>query len=201
MSWIKVKSGVEIDGHLRQLYQRLADSNGQVDNVLQLHSLRPHTLEAHMALYKATMHHSHNSLPVWFLECIGIFVSRLNCCEYCDRHHSAGLQRLIADRDRFQALDQALSKSVPGEPFSVAEQKVFVYVKELTVAPSKVNKRHVEAMQQAGYNDGEILEINQVAGYYAYVNRAVLGLGVNTSGEQLGMSPDNDASIDNWEHQ
>lgn len=33
------------------------------------------------------------------------------------------------------------------------------------------------------------LEINQVVAYFAYANRTVLGLGVNTEGEILGLSP------------
>ncbi len=200
MSWIKVKTENEMDADLQRLYARLADSNGQVDNVLQIHSLRPHTLEAHMALYKATMHHSHNSLPVWFLECIGVYVSRMNSCEYCDKHHTAGLQRLIADQQRFAELNDALQIASPGEPFDSAQQAVFAYVRKLTIAPAEITQQDVQQLQQAGYSDGEILEINQVAAYYAYVNRVVLGLGVSISGEQLGMSPENDTDMNNWSH-
>ena len=45
------------------------------------------------------------------------------------------------------------------------------------------------ALRENGLNDGEILEINQVVSYFAYVNRTVLGLGVTTAGDQLGLSP------------
>ena len=45
--------------------------------------------------------------------------------------------------------------------------------------------------------DGEILEVNQVAAYFAYANRTVTGLGVSTEGEKLGLSPDDG---DGWEH-
>jgi len=153
-----------------------------------------------MALYKATMHHNQNTLPVWFLECIGVYVSRLNQCEYCDRHHSAGLQRLISDEKHFHNLDKALSESSPAEPFSTAEQCALAYVRKLTQIPASVKQQDIMTMQQAGYSDGEVLEINQTAAYYAYVNRAVLGLGIEIAGEQLGMSPENDDDMHNWGH-
>ncbi len=52
-------------------------------------------------------------------------------------------------------------------------------------------------MRVAGLNDGEILELNQVAAYFAYANRTVTGLGVSTEGEKLGLSPGNN---EHWEH-
>ncbi len=39
--------------------------------------------------------------------------------------------------------------------------------------------RHVEELRSNGLSDGEILELNQVAAYFNYVNRTVLGLGVS----------------------
>jgi hypothetical protein len=39
-----------------------------------------------------------------------------------------------------------------------------------------------------------ILEVNQVVSYFAYVNRTVLGLGVTTAGDTLGVSPNDSAN-------
>ena len=36
--------------------------------------------------------------------------------------------------------------------------------------------------------------------YFAYANRTVLGLGVNTQGEVLGLSPGDSDDADNWTH-
>ena len=62
-----------------------------------LHSLRPHSMEAHMTMYKYVLHHTGNSIPKWFLETLGVWVSRLNDCDYCVEHHFAGLERLLAE--------------------------------------------------------------------------------------------------------
>ena len=42
------------------------------------------------------------------------------------------------------------------------------------------------ALKEAGAGDGEILELNQIVGYFNYVNRLLNGLGVTTSGDTVG---------------
>ena len=53
MSWIKSIDASKAEGRLKTLYDRIVGPKGQVDNILAAHGLRPHTLEGHMALYKA----------------------------------------------------------------------------------------------------------------------------------------------------
>ena len=55
-------------------------------------------------------------------------------------------------------------------------------------------------LRSAGFSDGEILEINQVAAYFNYANRTVLGLGCSTTGDILGLSPNNSDNPDDWSH-
>src|SRR5260370_22384855 len=103
MSWIGIVRKEQAAGHLgSKLYERVAGPDGHVDNVLQIHSLRPHTLEGHMALYKSVLHHSGNKVPKWLLETIGVYVSLLNGCSYCVEHHFAGLSRLLKNDDRLR---------------------------------------------------------------------------------------------------
>ena len=76
MTFIKVISPQQASGRLEKIYKRVKAPDGQVDNVLQVHSLRPHTLEGHMGIYKAALHHSGNLLPEWYLEAVGVLVSK-----------------------------------------------------------------------------------------------------------------------------
>ena len=52
------------------------------------------------------------------------------------------------------------------------------YVVKLTKEPWKMEKDDVQSLRNAGFSDEGILDIVQVAGYYAYVNRLAEGLGV-----------------------
>jgi len=199
MPYIRVISPDQASGRLARIYERVTGPGGQVDNVLQIHSLRPHTLEGHMALYKAVLHHPRNKLPRWFLEAVGIRVSLLNDCDYCARHHGEGMKRLLQDAPgRYDAYRLQLDASEPGEPFSRKEQAALRYVDRLTRQPGSVGEKDVARLRSAGLKDGHILEINQVAAYFAYANRAVTGLGVDTEGEVLGLAPDDET--EDWHH-
>jgi uncharacterized protein YciW len=53
------------------------------------------------------------------------------------------------------------------------------YSARLTREPWAMREADVAALRQAGFSDRDILDINQVAAYYAYVNRVADGLGVS----------------------
>ena len=74
------------------------------------------------------------------------------------------------------------------------------YARTLTLAPSELERRHFEALLAAGFDEGEVLEINQVVSYFAYANRTVLGLGITTEGDELGLSPSAVDDPDDWRH-
>ena len=202
MPYIKVISPEDASGKLAKIYQQVSGPGGQVDNVLQIHSLRPHSLEGHMALYKAALHHPRNKLPTWFLESIGVLVSLLNNCAYCARHHGVGLERLLKKENaNYGEYRTQLDQEQPGEPFTQAEQAALAYARKLTLDPGGIGQADIDALRTTGLKDGQILEINQVVSYFNYANRTVLGLGVHTKGDILGLSPNNSDDPDNWSHQ
>jgi len=201
MAYIDVIHPEVAEGKLADLYKRVRGPGGQVDNVLQIHSLRVHSMEGHMALYKAVLHHSGNRLPQWLLESVGVLVSLLNGCDYCVRHHSEGLRRLLKDQPgRFEALLAELRSALPGPPFNPAELEALAYVRKLTLTPGAIQQEDIDLLRHRGFDDGEILEINQVASYFAYANRTVAGLGVSVAGEQLGLSPADSSDPGKWNH-
>ncbi len=201
MSWIKRILFAESTGRLRRIYERVTGPSGQLDNILTAHSLRPHTLEGHLALYKNTLHHGANTLTKSFLETVGVYVSALNGCRYCVEHHFAGLKRLLNDDDMAERIRKALESNVLETVFNLREQVALRYVRTLTQAPYALIEQDVHDMRQVGYDDGQILEINQVAAYFSYANRTVLGLGVKAAGELLGLSPGDTEDPKNMAHE
>jgi uncharacterized peroxidase-related enzyme len=61
---------------------------------------------------------------------------------------------------------------------SPANRVMCEYVEKLTLRPWEMVEADVVALREAGFSDSAILDINQVTGYYAYVNRLADGLGV-----------------------
>ncbi len=199
-AWIKMLQYDESTGYLRQLYDRVKGPGGAIDNVMKIHSLRPHTMEGHSALYKSVLHHVGNTMPVWFLECLGIYTSLSNKCEYSVSHHYAGLTRLLKDDTKARSIYQALVLGAPERVFEGKELGLLRYVRKLTLEPQKMEEADVEAARAAGANDAEIFEANQVCAYFNYSNRLLNGLGVTTQGDILGYSPPNSDKLDDWEH-
>ncbi|WP_282153697.1 carboxymuconolactone decarboxylase family protein [Ruegeria atlantica] len=201
MSWIRTIPFDEATGKLRKLYDRVTGPGNNVDNIMMVHSLRPHSMEGHMAMYKNVLHHSSNTIPKWFLEVLGVWVSALNKCSYCVEHHYSGLQRLLGDPERSQAIRAAIEAGTPDEaPLDAAQIEAMRYARKLTEAPAELKQQDVEALRTAGWDDGEILEINQVCAYFSYANRTVLGLGCSTDGDILGLSPNNSDDPADWGH-
>ena len=200
MTWIKTIDYEDSSGTLRVLYDRIKGPQDDIDNIMLAHSLRPHSMQGHMTLYKYVLHHPRNELPKSYLETIGVYVSMLNRCQYCVEHHFAGLTRLLSDDHRAAEIRQALEDGNPAAAFSGRELAGLQYAERLTVAAGELSESDIDAMRAAGFDDGEILEINQVTAYFAYANRTVLGLGINTDGDIIGLSPGDSDDPDNWSH-
>ena len=201
MTWINTISYEASKSKLRKLYDRVKGPDNNVDNIMLSHSLRPHSMEGHMAMYKYCLHHTGNTLPKWYLECIGVYVSSLNGCEYCVEHHFQGMRRLVADDARSDALRRTIeADAVETAPLDTRQIAGMIYARKLTVEPAAMVEADVATLRAAGVEDGEILEINQVTAYFCYANRTVLGLGVNTDGDIIGLSPNNSDDPEDWGH-
>jgi uncharacterized peroxidase-related enzyme len=198
--WIETVEYDDAAGRLKTLYDRVRAPDGQIDNIMKAHGLRPHTLEGHMTLYKYVLHHPNNALPKWQLEMLGVYVSLLNGCAYCVEHHFAGMKRLMKDDARAESIRVALESGAPEEVLDGTLLAMARYAEALTRDPGEIDRTYIEAMREAGLDDGMILEVNQVVAYFAYANRTVLGLGVSHAGEVLGLSPGDSDDPDNWTH-
>jgi len=200
MSWIKVINFEESTGKLKSIYKRIKGNNNQIDNVLSIHSLRPHTLVGHMSLYKNTLHHVDNTFPNWFLEFLGTYTSYHNNCQYCYKHHFEGMKRFLNDDNKADLLKYHIENNSLKKILNEKEIAICNYAKRLTLEASNLKENDIKVLKSLKLDDGEILEINQVVSYFNYVNRTVLGLGVNTDNEVLGLSPNNKTDEFSWSH-
>jgi len=200
MTWIRTIPYEEAEGKVKDLYERIKGPNNNVDNIMMAHSLRPHSMEGHMALYKNVLHHSRNTLPKWLLEAVGVCVSIINQCEYCIEHHYEGMRKLIMNDQRSQNIRKALEEEKPAKVFKSKELAIINYAVKITTNPHDISPEDIEKLRINNVEDGEILEINQVAAYFAYANRMVLGLGINKSGDIIGLSPNDGDDENNWSH-
>ena len=76
---------------------------------------------------------------------------------------------------------------------SPADFAMCMYVEKLTLKPWEMVEADVIALREAGFSDSAILDINQVTGYYAYVNRLADGLGVELEEFWKELDEENDS--------
>ena len=185
-AWIKMISDKDADAPLKEVLDLARTPHGTVDNVMRVHSLRPSTMRGHVVLYRACLHDEGNTVPVWFQEVISSYVSTLNACPYSFANHWANARHLMGDDERANLVETALKAHQPGDAFDGQHLAALQYAEKLTVSPGKMIAADVDALRKAGWDDGEILEINQIVGYFNYANRLLNGLGVTTDGDVVG---------------
>ena len=185
-AWISMVEDEEADDQLKQIFDVARTPHGTLDNVMRIHSLRPASMIGHVTLYKSVLHSDEITLPLWFLEVIAAYVSILNSCEYSLTHHWNNAVRLIDNAQRVEVIHDALRSQSFENTFSKKEIAILHYSKKLTCHVGNLKKVDVIKLKQAGCDDGEILEVNQVAAYFNYSNRVLNGLGVSLDGDKIG---------------
>lgn len=81
---------------------------------------------------------------------------------------------MLEDHDKAAAIERNFRTAGLTE----RETTMLEYVVKLTHTPSSMVESDVQSLRARGFSDAEILDICQVAAYYAYANRLVDGLGV-----------------------
>lgn len=89
-------------------------------------------------------------------------------------HHRRGLRRLLKDDELLERVEADWRNAGLSEKrFAMLE-----YAEKLTLTPGAMVESDVVALARAGFSARDVLDIAEVVGYYAYVNRIADGLGV-----------------------
>jgi len=176
MPWIQVIDENSAEGELKEAYNRVSGSRGKISNVMRVQSLDPKSMSAHLDLYLSVMF-GNVGISRERKEMIGVVVSAVNECEYCINHHAIALNHYWKDEDRVVGLAQNhLTFELPEK-----DRAMIDYAIKLTKTPASMTEGDVEKLWTVGFTDEEILNINMITGYFNFVNRLVLGLGVEFS--------------------
>ena len=185
-AWIKMISDDDADEKLSKVLNLARTPHGTVDNVMRVHSLRPSTMKGHVTLYRAALHDESNTIPMWFQETISSYVSLLNDCPYSYANHWKNAAHLMQNPSTADNIEIAINAKKPESYFVGAELTMLEYAEKLTLKPGEMIEDDVIKLRDSGIDDGQILELNQIVGYFNYVNRLLNGLGVTTSGDTVG---------------
>ena len=175
MPYIKVIQHEEAEGELKDIYDNLVETRGQLAEVHKIQSLNPQTIVSHMDLYMSIMF-GKSPLKRYLREMIAVVVSAANDCEYCQEHHGAALNHFWKDEAKVQQLWEDYTIL----DLSTQERALCDYAFLLTRYPEKVNDyKHMKPLKDSALEDRAILDASLVISYFNFVNRMVLGLGVH----------------------
>lgn len=180
MSWIDIIEVGEADGRLQEMYAELVKQRGKVSNILKVHSLNPEAMGNHLDLYMTLMF-GKSGLSRLEREAIGVVVSAANDCTYCVNHHAEALRRYLDD-------DETLDLLMSADGLETLEPRLSNIVRhadKLTSAPSAMTESDLGELRAVGLSDKDILDLTLIVAYFNFVNRIALGLGVESSAEEV----------------
>lgn len=179
MAFIDIVEPNEAAGRLKEIYNDLEKSRGKIAEVHKIQSLNPESIVRHMDLYMTVMF-GKSPLKRYQREMLGVVVSSANDCEYCQLHHGEALNHYWKDKDKIRGLRKGYSQVDLDEN----DQLLCMLAVDLTRDPTGVDEDYIRELKNNGCTDRELLDATLVISYFNFVNRVVMGLGVETSEEE-----------------
>ena len=176
MAWIDTVPWADAEGPLRDAYDWQAAALGEPAEFTMLGSLYPPIVEERLRLYRA-VEHCPSGLSAIERQSAALVTSRLNGTDHC----ASGL-RLKLDS---LGLAAEVLDAIDADPASVRSgdgrlDAICVYAAKLTQTPAAVTEDDLEPLREHGLSDLDILDLNNMVAYYAYINRVVMGLGLRS---------------------
>jgi uncharacterized peroxidase-related enzyme len=110
-----------------------------------------------------------------------VVVSANNECEYCVNHHTESLRHYIADAETLNMLATADGL----ETLEPRLSNIVRHAEKLTTAPGAMTESDLGELRAEGLSDKDILDLTLIVGYFNFVNRIAMGLGVDFSADEL----------------
>jgi len=180
MAWIDVVDEENAEGELADLYEQIRSSRGKVANIMKIHSLHPEAMETHLEFYLTIMF-KRAGLSREQRELVATTVSSINNCEYCTQHHGEALHAYWKDEERLEQLIED-HRSIE---LSEADRALVDYAIKLTERPNDMAEADVQRLREVGFTDEAILNLALVTGYFNFVNRVAVGLGVQMNEDEV----------------
>ncbi len=179
MALIEIIQPEDATGELKQIYDNLIETRGQIAEVHKIQSLNPKSIINHMDLYM-TLLYGKSPIKRVLREMIAVVVSKANKCEYCQTHHLEAVNNYWKDDSKAKRF-KADYKSVE---LTEVEELYCDFAFEHTVNPSSDKTIVVNELKALGQSDRAILDATMIIGYFNFVNRIVGGLQVELESDK-----------------
>jgi len=133
---------------------------GAVPNILAAFAQSPQVLKGYLAMNDAL---GRGALPAPLREQIAVAVAGANACDYCASAHTALGKKAGVDKAE-------LVRNLAGRSEVGRVQAVLSFVSKVVAERGHVSDADLQALRDAGYGDGEIVEIVAHVGVNIFTN-------------------------------
>jgi uncharacterized peroxidase-related enzyme len=172
--WISSVLPEDATGPLAEAYRFQSEKIGRVTELTQIGSLYPDLVAARLRLY-AVVDATPSDVPDHVRRAVALLTSVLNGCLFCTAGHTEKLTEA-----GYGGLAQAIKADPEGVVTGDAKADAAIrYARKLVTDPRHIVRQDVTALRETGWGDLDILDINNIAAYYCYINRVAAGLGLH----------------------
>ena len=174
MAWVRIIEMDDANGSLREAYEWQAQSLGEPTDFTKLGSLYPEIVWERLRLYKA-VEGCPSQLSQIERQLAAFVVSRLNATTHCGSGLEIKLTELGADRD---LIDLVIADPAHVRTGDERLDAICAYAAKLTLTPAAMAEDDVVRLREAGLDDLDLVDLNNMIAYYNYLNRVSNGLGL-----------------------
>lgn len=176
-AWVDTVHPRDATGLLKEAYDWQAARLGEPTEFTQLGSLHPHLALERLRLYRA-VEQTESGLTEVEKRLAIYLTSVLNRTPHCASGALVALGDLGVPAELVDHVVQD-----PFEPGTGSERldAILRYVATLTTAPGSVTEGDIGRLRSVGLSDADVVALNDLSAYYAYVNRVATGLGLRTT--------------------
>ena len=163
---LEIDQETEISAETEAYFDLCREKLGMVPNVLATYAFNEKKLRGFSELYNDLML-GDSGLSKLEREMIAVVVSSINKCFYCLTAHGAAVRQLSGD----PKLGEQMVMNRRAADLSDKRMAMLDFVEKLTEQPAKIVETDRQALRDAGWNDREIWDIANVAGFFNMTNR------------------------------
>ncbi|KAL6915429.1 hypothetical protein FSST1_006924 [Fusarium sambucinum] len=156
------------------------------DNWTRALALNPDTLRRFVTHYEDLFSANTTKLDAVDREIIAVVVSHANGCGFCQTHHTHGLSDALGKDTaaKVRAKKIALDWHLVGD-LSDKHKTLAAFSELVASKPREVGRHQLNELKDVGYEEEQIVEIVEVAGWFAHSNRLMIALGVEIDDKNL----------------
>ena len=177
MTWIRTIPWADATDELKDAYDWQAASLGEPAEFTMLGSLYPGIVAERLRLYR-TVEHCPSSLSPVERQVIAFVTSLLNGTAHCASGSRLKLGDLGAAPELIAAIDADPGAVRSGD---ARLDTICAHTKKLVLTPASMVEADLGELRAHGLDDLDIVDLNNIASYYCYINRVVMGLGLRTT--------------------